>query len=100
MIELYSRRGCSSCIAAEQILNSINKSYIKIYAEEDKSMDEIKDMFTLARSFPIIVVNDKFIGGIDELRSKILNEGQDFDKVFLVEETRVQIIKKNKSSKV
>ena len=80
-IIMYTSQFCPYCSNAENLLKS--KGYDiseKIYV--DKDPEELSKMIEMTgkRTVPQIYINDKYIGGFDELR-KLDNTG-DLDKVL------------------
>ena len=80
-IKMYTSQFCPYCSNAENLLKS--KGYVisdKIYV--DKDPEELSKMIEMTgkRTVPQIYINDKYIGGFDELR-KLDNTG-DLDKVL------------------
>ena len=71
MIELYTKQNCPYCVKAKNVLNSLNVQYSNYVVEQDISRDSILEMFPLARSYPIVVVNGEFIGGYTELEMRV-----------------------------
>ena len=83
MIELYTKQNCPYCVKAKNVLNSLNVQYSNYVVEQDISRDSILEMFPLARSYPIVVVNGEFIGGYTELEMRVFEERENFGKQFL-----------------
>lgn len=80
-IKMYTSQFCPYCSNAENLLKS--KGYDiseKIYV--DKDPEELSKMIEMTgkRTVPQIYINDKYIGGFDELR-KLDNTG-DLDKAL------------------
>lgn len=71
MIEVYSKENCKFCVMAKNLLTSFNKSYTEIKLEVDITRDDLIARFPTAKTFPIIVVNDDYIGGYDQLKAVI-----------------------------
>jgi|TARA_Y100000294_G_scaffold27991_1_gene23638 GrxC family glutaredoxin len=65
---IYTSDWCSYCVAAKQLLNSRGFEFSEINLEE-KGMDR-EDLFELTggRTVPQILINEKPIGGFDELQ--------------------------------
>ncbi len=65
---IYTSNWCSYCNAAKQLLNSRGFEFSEINLEE-KGMDR-EDLFELTggRTVPQILINEKPIGGFDELQ--------------------------------
>lgn len=56
---------------AKSLLNSFNKVYNEYKLDRDLTLEDIKEKFPNARSFPIVVLNDEYIGGYEQLKMKI-----------------------------
>jgi glutaredoxin len=66
------------------ILTNKGIQYNELKLHEDYSTEAIKELFPLAKSYPIIVVNGFNIGGCNELEM-VLNEETEKGKKFLTE---------------
>ena len=85
MIELYTREGCVHCQRAKSLLQSKNIVYNEHMIDKDVSVDFVRGKFPNNRSLPIVVVNERVIGGADDLEKMITEYGNDFGKTFLTE---------------
>ena len=68
-ITIFGQPGCSKCEAAKAICVANNRPYI--YIDISENDDNRALMFAHAgnvRSLPQVLVNDKHIGGFDELK--------------------------------
>ena len=82
-IKMYTSQFCPYCSNAESLLKS--KGYEiseKIYVDQDPEVLSKMIEMTGKRTVPQIFINDKYIGGFDELR-KLDNTG-DLDKVLTI----------------
>ena len=80
-IKMYTSQFCPYCTNAENLLKSKGfKISEKIYV--DKNPEELSRMIEITgkRTVPQIYINDKYIGGFDELR-KLDNTGE-LDKLL------------------
>lgn len=68
MIKVYSKENCAYCSQAKRYLEKINKPYESLMLNEDFSRDDVVAKFPTARTFPIIVIDNEYIGGYNELR--------------------------------
>lgn len=68
-ILIYSKVPCPYCVAAKRFLEGKGLTFeeIDLTGQFDK-MDEIKQE-TGWRSFPIILINSKLIGGYDDMKT-------------------------------
>jgi glutaredoxin len=85
MIEIYTKSGCASCDKAKTILNSLNVNYKTYVVEQDLTREELMDKFPFAKSYPIVIINGKFIGGYTELEQRIFEERENIGKTLLTE---------------
>lgn len=75
MITVYSKDQCVFCDKAINLLKLKAKEHNVYKLGKDFDRDTILEMFPDARTFPIITIDKKFIGGYNELE-KLLNEGK------------------------
>lgn len=74
MFVVYSKDQCIYCDKAVTLLKLKSKEFIQYKLGKDFDRDTILEMFPNARTFPIITLDKRFIGGYNELE-KLLNEG-------------------------
>ena len=67
MIKIYTTNWCPSCNAAKNLLDSIDIAYKEINIEEENISREDLLKTTGGYSVPQIIINDKCIGGYQEL---------------------------------
>ena len=72
MIKIYSANWWGSCIAAKKLLDDKGLSYETINIDEENISREKLMEVTGGYTIPQIIINDKPIGGFDELL--ILNQ--------------------------
>ena len=67
MIKIYTTNWCPSCVAAKNLLSELNIDFEEINIEEKgitrEKLQKISGQYTV----PQIVINDKYIGGYNEL---------------------------------
>jgi glutaredoxin 3 len=66
-IEIYTTEVCPYCVRAKQLFKQKNKSFTEIRVDEDDSKREEMIKRSGRRSVPQIFINDKHIGGCDDL---------------------------------
>ena len=67
MVKIYSTSWCPSCVSAKRLLEDNNIEFEEINIEEiDMSREQLFEM-TGGMSVPQIVINDKPIGGFEDL---------------------------------
>lgn len=67
MIEIYSKDKCPYCDKAKNLVESKKMEYREYKLDKDFSRDEILEWFPGVKTFPIIVLDNKYIGGYNEL---------------------------------
>lgn len=78
MIKIYTKDNCSYCVKAKQLLNSRSLPYEEVaITPENRNM--ILETYPAARTAPIIIIDDQYIGGYDQLQF-IVEEETDFDR--------------------
>jgi glutaredoxin len=74
-IVIYSKDECSFCDKARKLLRSQGKFFIEYKLERDFSRETIKALYPTAKTFPVITIDSRYIGGYNEL-SKLHEEGK------------------------
>ena len=78
-ITIYSTTWCPSCISAKKLLDSKGLSYKEINIEEKNMSREKLAEITGGHTVPQIIINEKSIGGFNDLL--ILNQNGELDKI-------------------
>lgn len=68
MIKIYSKPSCIYCAAAKSLMGYKNSSYKEIMISTTEQLEDIRTMFPEATTFPIILIDDDYIGGLTELQ--------------------------------
>ncbi len=77
-VEIYSGPSCPYCVRAKSLLDKKGVEYTDYnIASDPKLLTEMGERTNGARSIPQIFINDKHIGGCDELYS--LNDKGELD---------------------
>lgn len=71
-IEIYSKDNCPYCDKAKNLLEMKSIDFMELKLDKDFSRDEILEWFPGVKTFPIIVVDKKHIGGYNELYDLLL----------------------------
>ncbi len=67
MIKIYSTAWCGPCASAKRLLDSLGQSYKEIDIEQNNiSREKLMEM-TGGMTVPQIIIDDKPIGGFDQL---------------------------------
>lgn len=83
-IEIFSKENCGYCTAAKNLLRNSNIPYTEQVLNIHFTRELILEKFSTAKTFPVIVVDNYYIGGYNELR-KLLEERASGDQIFLTE---------------
>ncbi len=69
-VEIYTRQQCPYCTAAKELLASKKVEFIEYHAGEDEDLKtEMLNRSNGRRTFPEIFINDKHIGGFDDMNA-------------------------------
>lgn len=68
-IIIYSKENCSQCETTKMFLNMKSISFDVKNLDIDFTQEEIVKLYPTARSYPIIVIDNIYIGGYKELRA-------------------------------
>ena len=72
IVEIYSKDNCPYCEHAKNLLNAKSVKYTIIKVDKEKNPEIFEEMMHRAegrRTFPQIFINNKPIGGFDDLRA-------------------------------
>lgn len=84
-VEIYSRNDCIWCERAKSMLNINKIPFTEHKLNVDFSREELLEIFPSAKTFPVIVVNDKFIGGYEDMAKLMEEQKENFGKDLLKE---------------
>ena len=79
-VKMYSKQWCPFCIRAKQTLKDLGIEFDDILVDDDPETLEKVRAETGQFTVPQIFVKDTFIGGCDELHSKI--DSGEFEKLL------------------
>lgn len=72
---IYSTKNCPFCVAAKALLESLRIQFVEIDLTNDiEKRLEISSKYNW-RTVPMIIINDNFVGGFDELNN-LYSEGK------------------------
>jgi len=74
MITIYGKESCAYCTMAKTLCEQKGVEYEYLMLNEDYTPPQFFEKFPSARTFPQIVVEDKNIGGYNELMEYFENE--------------------------
>ena len=73
-IGVWTKPQCPYCDMAKQLLNQKGLEYTAVTLGEDFPRDDVVAKFPTARTFPIIPIDNEYIGGYNELKRKLEGE--------------------------
>jgi glutaredoxin 3 len=71
IVELYTKDDCSFCVAAKALLSVRGITYTEQKLGINFTRDTLKQKFPTAQSFPVIVVDNFYIGGYNQLKEEL-----------------------------
>lgn len=81
-IRVYTRRACSYCVQAKQLLQKKGIAYEEIDLGSDPGIESSLTALTGFRTVPQIFINDRFVGGFSDLA--ILSAAGELDRLAQV----------------
>ena len=73
MIVIYTKDNCSYCTRAKKLLTSHNLEYTEFKLNEDFNREELVSKFPTAKTYPVIQIDEEYIGGYTELEQRLGN---------------------------
>lgn len=70
-VVVWSKPQCPWCVMAKRLLELKGIEYTLVTLGEEFTRDDVAAKFPTARTFPIIEIDNEYIGGYNELRQKI-----------------------------
>lgn len=68
LVEIWGKSHCPFCEKAKALTRQEGLNYIYHQLDEDFTIEELKEQFPTAKTFPQILVDGKYIGGFQEYR--------------------------------
>ena len=66
-VTLYSKDSCPFCVKAVNLLNTTDLEFTEMKLDKDFSREELLEWFPDAKTFPVITLDNMWIGGYNEL---------------------------------
>ena len=66
-IVIYTKPDCSHCVDAKSVLKNNNIPFEEKTLNLDFTREYLLEEYPSAKTFPVIVINEKYIGGYTEL---------------------------------
>jgi glutaredoxin 3 len=70
-IEIYTKKKCSNCVMAKQLLDANNLAYTELDVNEPDVMLGLIMRYPEVRQMPQIFINDDRVGGLAGLRAAL-----------------------------
>lgn len=72
-VEIFGKENCNFCVRAKDLLSKkrIPFSYVDFFALDDIQQKGVSDRAPEAKSFPIIIVDDVYVGGYSDIAAVI-----------------------------
>ena len=67
-VKFYSRDNCSYCTMLRNLLEQKNIEYTEFKLNVDFTREELLQLFPSAKTFPVVIVDDRYIGGYDNFK--------------------------------
>ena len=71
MIEIYTKPNCTYCVYAKNYLKTKNISFMEYKLDVDFIKEDIKEKYPEAKTYPVVVVDNKYIGGFVDLKNRL-----------------------------
>jgi len=79
-ITVYSTRVCGYCLRAKQLLHNKNLAFTEILIDQDPAARKVMEERAGRRTVPQIFINNRHIGGFEELAA--LSRSGELDKLI------------------
>ena len=67
-IIIYSKDNCSQCEMSKMFLDMKAIEYTVKKLDVDFSLEELKELVPTAKTFPIVFINNEYVGSYNELK--------------------------------
>lgn len=71
MIEIYSKEMCGQCETAKILLKNNGMPFTEYKLDHEFTREELIESFPTARTFPVVLINGNYIGGLENLKEWI-----------------------------
>jgi glutaredoxin 3 len=68
---VWSKDGCSHCVQAKALLESLGIEYEERNVSKDWTREQLLEAVPTARTLPQIFLGEELVGGFTELRKKL-----------------------------
>jgi glutaredoxin 3 len=70
-VEIYTKDNCSYCSAAKALLTTKNLAFAEHKLGIHFTREMLLEKFPMAQTFPVIVVDNFYIGGYNQLKEEL-----------------------------
>jgi len=71
-VEIYGKDGCSYCEQAIMACKMFRQGFTYLKLGDDYSLEELLAKEPKVKTYPAVFIDDKFVGGFDELLEIII----------------------------
>jgi glutaredoxin len=75
-VVLYTKSECVFCNNAKALLKMNNIKYTEKHLDRDFTREEIKEKYPTQKTFPVVLINEEFIGGYTELFDRLRGKNE------------------------
>lgn len=65
-IKIYTLTGCHYCVKIKELLKRSQLEYTELLAGRDFTKEDFREKFPTASGYPVMTVDDQYVGGITE----------------------------------
>lgn len=65
-IKIYTLTGCHYCVKIKELLKRAKVEYTELLAGRDFTVEDFRKQFPTASGYPIMTVDEEYIGGVTE----------------------------------
>ena len=73
MYKIYSKPGCTNCLAAKSLLTSKSIPFVEMDITDENTRNRLLTEVPHAKTVPQIFYNEDYIGGYSELSERLIN---------------------------
>jgi glutaredoxin len=74
-IKIYTLTGCHYCVKIKELLKRSNLEYTEQLLDRDFTREEFKQKFPSATGYPIMTIDEQYIGGVTEAVKYFVEKG-------------------------
>jgi len=76
-IEIYTSKGCVWCNRVKELMTRANQEYVEYVWQNfsGNEQQELMKQYPEMSSFPVVIIDGEYVGGLVETAKKFLNDG-------------------------